>query len=70
MSTLQTECRKFGVKWTDVLANMAEVYSTAEQAGVPIQVVNGFYGLESAAESEQADEDTADDETPAEAAAE
>jgi lambda family phage portal protein len=70
VSTLQTECRKFGVKWTDVLANMAEVYSTAEQAGVPIQVVNGFYGLESAADSEQADDDTADDETPAEAAAE
>lgn len=47
LSSLQKECAAQGVNWREVIADIAELYETADEMEIPQEVVNNILGVTS-----------------------
>jgi capsid protein len=53
LSSPQMECAKLNVNWRDVIADNAEFYMAAAEAGLPEEVINGVFSIEQTETAEE-----------------
>ena len=63
LSSPQMECARINVNWIDVLNDVADFYATAASKGIPEEVVNNIFSVDSQDVTDSAD--VADTEEPA-----
>lgn len=64
LSSPQMECAKVNVNWRDVLNDVAEFYSAAEEKGIPAEYVNNVFSVDTKDVTEPPEAEVSEAETP------